>query len=104
MQGLPLLISLGESIFLYASRAAVKLGRQHSYAGTIYVFIQTCPFKEKEPQYGNCITIPLPTPSDDTTKLVKIALWGLKQIYRQGYGYAKAGIMLSELVGQFTRD
>lgn len=90
--------SLGESISLYTSRAAVKLRRQHSFAGSIYVYVRTSPFKEQDPQYSNGITIPLPTPTDDTTKLVSIALWGLKQIYRPGYRYAKAGIMLGELV------
>ena len=30
--------------------------------------------------------------------MVNIALWGLKQIYKPNYNYAKAGVMLSELV------
>lgn len=89
---------LSESISLYVSRAAEKLRRQKSYAGAIYVYIRTSPFREKDPQYSNGMTIKLPSPTDDTTKLVSIALWGLKQIYQQGYNYAKAGIMLSELV------
>jgi DNA polymerase V len=90
--------SLAESITLYVSRAAEKLRKQHSYAGSIYVYIRTSPFKEKQPFYSNGLTIPLPTPSDDTRLLVNAALWGLKQIFKANYQYAKAGIMLSELV------
>jgi DNA polymerase V len=90
--------SLAESITLYVSRAAEKLRKQHSYAGSIYVYIRTSPFKEDQPFYSNGLTIPLPTPSDDTRLLVNAALWGLKQIFKPNYQYAKAGIMLSDLI------
>lgn len=89
---------LSESISLYVSRAAEKLRRQQSYAGSIYVYIRTSPFKEHDRQYSNGMTVPLPSPTDNTTKLVSVALWALKQLYRPGYHYAKAGIMLGELV------
>ena len=90
--------SLAESITLYMSRAAEKLRKQNSYAGSVYVFIRTSPFKENQAFYSNGLTIPLPTPSDDTRLLVNAALWGLKQVFRTHYNYTKAGVMLSELV------
>ncbi|HOY70270.1 MAG TPA: translesion error-prone DNA polymerase V subunit UmuC [Methylotenera sp.] len=90
--------SLAESITLYISRAAEKLRKQQSYAGSVYVYIRTSPFKEKEPFYSNGMTIPLPTATDDTRLLVNVALWGLKQLFKPHYNYAKAGVMLSELV------
>lgn len=90
--------SLAESITLYMSRAAEKLRRQQSFAGSAYVYIRTSPFKPDDPFYSNGLTIPLPTPTDDTRQLVNMVLWGLKQIYRPNYNYAKAGVMLSELV------
>lgn len=89
---------LSESISLYTSRAAEKLRRQDSYAGSIYVFIRTSPFREKDPQYSNGMTVSLPSPTNNTAKLVSVAVWALKRIYQPGYNYAKAGIMLSELV------
>ena len=92
--------SLVESITLYMSRAAEKLRKQNSYAGSVYVFIRTSPFKENQALYSNGLAIPLPTPSDDTRLLVHAALWGLKQIFRPNYNYAKAGVMLSEIVSQ----
>ena len=90
--------SLAESITLYMSRAAEKLRKQHSFAGSVYVYIRTSPFKPDDPFYSNGMTISLPSPSDDTRQLVNVALWGLKQIYRPHFNYAKAGVMLSELV------
>jgi DNA polymerase V len=91
-------VSLAESITLYISRAAEKLRRQRSFAGSIHVFIRTSPFRSDDPFYSNGLTIPLPSPTDDTRQLVNIALWGLRQIYKPNYNYAKAGIMLGELV------
>ena len=66
--------------------------------GSIYIYIRTSPFKENQPFYSNGLSIPLPTASDDTRLLVNASLWGLKQIFKPNYNYAKAGIMLSELV------
>ena len=91
-------VSLAESITLYISRAAEKLRRQQSFAGSVYVFVRTSPFRPDDPFYSNGLTIPLPSPTDDTRQLVSIALWGLRQIYKPNYNYAKAGVMLGELV------
>ena len=90
--------SLAESITLYMSSAAVKLRRQQSFAGSVHVFITTSPPKPKEPFYSNATTISLPSPTADTRQLVNIALWGLKKIYKPNHNYAKAGVMLGELV------
>ena len=91
-------VSLSESVTLYMSRAAEKLRKQHSYAGSVYVHIRTSPFKPDEPYYGKGMTISLPSPSDDTRQLVNVALWGLRQLYKPNYNYQKAGVMLGELV------
>lgn len=104
--GIPVsdLASLEESISLYINRAAEKLRRQQSYAGSVYIAIRTSPFSEKERYYANGLTIPLPAPTDDTMRLTKAALWGLRKIYRGGYRYQKAGVMLSELVSANNRQ
>lgn len=92
------LASLQESVTLYTSRAAEKLRHQQSYAGLVQVYIRTSPHNPRQPFYSNAMTIPLPSPTDDTRKLVSAALWGLKRIYKPGLPYQKAGVMLSELV------
>jgi DNA polymerase V len=90
--------SLAESITLYMSRVVEKLRRQQDFAGSVYVYIRTSPFKPDDPFYSNGMTIPLPSPTDDTRQLVSVVLWALKQLYKPNYNYAKAGVMLSDLV------
>lgn len=89
---------LAEAVSQYVSRAAVKLRQQQSVAGSIYIYIRTNPHREVHPQYSQGITIPLPQATDDTMTLVRVALWGLKRIYRPGYEYQKAGVTLAEIV------
>jgi DNA polymerase V len=91
------LAELREAVSSYMTRATQKLRRQSSIAGAIHVFITTGPFREKDPQYSQGITIPLPHASDDTSQLIRVALWALKRIYRPGFRYAKAGVMLMDL-------
>lgn len=88
---------LSEAVSTYVARAAEKLRRQQSAAGTLAVFIRTNPFRERDPQYSKHVAVPLSQPSDDTLQLTKAALWILQRIYRPGYAYAKAGVMLLEL-------
>jgi DNA polymerase V len=42
--------------------------------------------------------LPLFEPTDDTRLLCRAALGGLRQIYRSGYAYQKAGVMLTEII------
>ncbi|ODN67758.1 DUF4113 domain-containing protein [Methylophaga muralis] len=89
--------SLAESISLYTSRAAMKLRRQHSVARIIQVYIRCSPYRSGDAFYGNSLMAALPMATDDTRVLVKHALAALKRMYRPGFNYAKAGIMLTEL-------
>ncbi|MEO7622207.1 MAG: Y-family DNA polymerase [Gallionella sp.] len=88
---------LEEAVSTYMSRAAVKLRKQQSVAATAYVYIRTNPHKEDEPQYSQELAIGLQHATDDTLKLVEIALNGLRRLYREGYRYQKAGVMLSDI-------
>lgn len=88
---------LEEVVASYVARAAEKLRRQASLAGALMVFIRTNPFSPKVPQYQRSLTIPLPEATADTRVLVMWALKLLRHIYRPGFAYQKAGVMLSEL-------
>ncbi len=91
------LAGLEEAISTYIARAAEKLRRQHSVAGAIQVFIRTNPFKPGHPQYQCGLTLPLSAPSSDTRTLTRAALRGLRQLFKPGYAYQKAGVMLMDL-------
>jgi DNA polymerase V len=98
-----LLADLEQAVIAYTSRAAEKLRDQHSLAGGIQVYIRTNPHKEEAPQYQPTILLPLFEPSDDTRLLCHAALSGLRQIYRGGYAYQKAGVMLTEIISAASR-
>ena len=85
---------LGESVASYMTRAAEKLRHQQSVCEAIQVFVQTNRFKETDRQYSNSILVPLPNPSCDTRLLVRAAMYGLEHIFRPGYYYKKAGVIL----------
>lgn len=89
--------SLTEAVSFYISRAAVKLRHQQSVAGMVHVYIQTSRYRTGKNFYSNSYTVPLPNASDDTRVLAKSALMALQQIYRPGFYYAKAGVMLTAI-------
>ena len=84
-----------DAVATYMSRAAEKLRGQQGLAATIMVFLQTNPFKPEEPQYHPSMTVPLPDPTSDTRVLVQWAQRVAKRLYRRGFAYKKAGVMLS---------
>lgn len=95
---------LTEAVSVYLFQAAVKLRRQHSVAGAVTVTIMTNRFKENVPQYHRSMVVALPEPSSDSRVLTAYALRVLKHIYRPGYEYKKACVMLSELQPQSQRQ
>ncbi len=95
--------ALAQAVVTYTTRAAEKLRRQTSLAGAIQITIRTNPFKADAPQYQRSLLVPLPTPSDDTRQLVRAALFGLRRLYRPGFAYQKAGVVLSELIPRAQR-
>lgn len=93
---------LAESVSNFATKAAEKLRQDGSVAASVCVYIRTNPFNEKEPQYQRSMVVPLGQSSDDTMKLVKASLIGLKAIYRTGYRYKKTGVLLMGLQSRET--
>jgi len=90
------LSDLSEAVTEFASRGAVKLRNQASLANQVMVFIRTSPFRKDE-QYSGFTTVPMRRPSADTAVIISAALAGLRAIYRPGFNYAKAGVMLLDL-------
>jgi len=91
------LSELSESVSYYATAAAEKLRHDGSVATSVCVFVLTDRFKLTDPQYEKSIVVALHQPSDNTTQIVSAALASLKQIYRAGFSYKKAGVLLMGL-------
>jgi len=86
-----------EAVASYATRAAEKLRRQHLAAGRLMVFVQTNPFRPQDPQYASERMVQLPVATSDTGKIISAAQRGLGAIWRPGFHYKKAGVMLLDL-------
>jgi len=95
-----------EAVAAYVSKAAEKLRAQGSLAGALQVAIRTGMHNHSQPRYANAVNCPLPYPTDDTRVLAAAAVRGLDVIYRPGYAYSKAEVLLMDLrqCGEFTGD
>ena len=90
--------TLEEAVARHASRCAEKLRRQQQSAHYVTVVINTNRHRRDLAQYANHQTYALPVPTNSTSELVRYARRALRIIYRAGYAYKKAGVMVSELV------
>ena len=86
-----------EVVSRFASRVAEKARHQHSVAGAVHVFITTSPFRQRDRQHSPSVTLPLARPSADTRLLSNAATRALERMYRPGFNYVKAGVMLIDL-------
>ncbi len=92
-----------EAVATYMSRAAEKLRKAQRAAGVVTVLLMTNRFLE-EPQYASTVTLPLPVATQDTAEIIRYALRGIEQIFREGYRYHKAGVILTALVPAHQKD
>ncbi|QJT10245.1 Y-family DNA polymerase [Oceanidesulfovibrio marinus] len=90
------LVELEEAASAYVSRAAEKLRAQGAVAGRLTVYVQTNPHKD-EPQYSNGRDMSLSRPTSHTPTLVRAAQELARGIYKAGYRYKKAGVLLTAL-------
>ncbi|MFH0918867.1 MAG: Y-family DNA polymerase [Fibrobacterota bacterium] len=89
---------ISEAVATYAARCSEKLRKQASAANMITVFLETNRFKENEPQYFPYKVMSLPESTNVSTKLIQYALQGLQAVFRTGYRYKKAGVMVSGII------
>ena len=78
----------------YAARCAEKLRQQNTVASIVGVFLNTNYFRDDLPQYWQFKEVSLPTASNSTTTIVKSAHGVLNEIYKEGYQYKKAGVIV----------
>ncbi|MFZ3183932.1 MAG: translesion error-prone DNA polymerase V subunit UmuC [Pseudomonas sp.] len=95
-----------EAVATYAARACEKLRKQGSLCKQVRVSIRTGMFNPEEAKYAKGILCELPYPTDDTRLITKAATAGLQHVFRDGYAYSKAEILLLDLRqhGEFTDD
>ncbi|MBC3272596.1 translesion error-prone DNA polymerase V subunit UmuC [Pseudomonas sp. SWRI81] len=95
-----------EAVATYMMRASEKLRAQTSLCKKIRVSIRTGMFNPDEAKYANGVVIDLPYPTDDVRLLTTAAVDALDRIFRPGFSYSKAEVLLLNLCqpGEYTDD
>ncbi len=86
-----------QAVSRYVARAAEKLRAQQGVCKRVSVGIHTNPFKHNTAQYRNWGSTQLIYPSHHTGHLIERANSCLNKIWRDGYEYKKAMVMLSDI-------
>ena len=88
---------ISERVATYTASCSEKLRKQGSHCNMIMVFVQTNYFRKDQPQYSRNIVINTDFPTNSTIELNHYAQVGLKAIFREGYHYKKAGVIVMGL-------
>ena len=86
-----------EAVANYSLNASEKIRSESLNAKSITIFIRTSPFQSRFGYYSNSKTIDFPIATDNSIEIVKAAIEGLESIFKNGYRYQKAGIILTGL-------
>jgi DNA polymerase V len=97
---------LRDAMSTFVANACVKLRAQGSHAALIQVFLKTNRFRPDQPQYSPSLSVPLPQPTNDSLVVNRWADHLVGRLFKPGYGYKKAGVILSDItpVGQYQTD
>ncbi|MBD8239504.1 translesion error-prone DNA polymerase V subunit UmuC [Pseudomonas fluorescens] len=100
------LAPIKEAVATYMMRASEKLRAQKSLCKKIRVSIRTGMFNPDEAKYANGVVVDLPYPTDDVRLLTRAAVEAVGQVFRAGFNYSKAEVMLLNLYqpGEYTDD
>lgn len=89
---------IAEATANYAARCAYKLRKQDACAATLMVFLHTNQYRKDLPQYFKNRIVQLPVPTNNTAEIVKYAVLALRDIFKKGFHYKKAGVIITEIV------
>ena len=88
---------LKEAVANYCLNASEKIRSESLVAKAITVFVRTSPFQRDYGYYSNAKTIDFPIATNNSIETVKTAVAILQSIFKNGYRYQKAGVMLTGL-------
>ena len=88
---------MSEAIATHATRAAEKLRAEGASAAQLSVFLATNRFRNDLPQYHRSAAVELFPPTNVTPVILRNALSIGQNLWKDGYHYKKAGVMLSEI-------
>ena len=89
---------LCEQVANFAESAVTKLRGQRSVALELVVFAVTNRFKEGAPQTCGSKLVVIPDGTSDHRTFIRYALEACRDVFRPGFGYKKAGVVITKLV------
>lgn len=88
---------IADAIVSFAQACATQLRQERSAALTVSVFIRGDRFRQDLPFYTNSCSVKLPTHTASAMVIARYALMAFNNIYRDGFYYRKAGVMMSDI-------
>lgn len=88
---------VAERISSYSARLGEKLRKQNGHCNLIMVFISSNYFQVDAEQHRGFLAVKTNFPTNSTFEINRIAQKALQSIFKNGIGYKKAGIIVSEI-------
>ncbi len=86
-----------ERVATFSVSCAEKLRKQQTHCNSIMVFVHSNGFRKDLPQYRRNILVKTEYPTHSSNDLIRYAVLGLRAIFKEGYHYKKAGVIVSDL-------
>ncbi|WP_278034966.1 Y-family DNA polymerase [Flavobacterium nitratireducens] len=88
---------VSERISTFTASCSEKLRKQGSHCNMVMVFLQTNYHRQDQKQYSRNIVINTDFPTNSTIELNHYTQIGLKAIFKEGFQYKKAGVIVMGL-------
>jgi DNA polymerase V len=92
-----LLSELEEAALSYAANAVARMRSGGMAARLVAVAIETNRFRREDPQYYNSCAMEPPLALSYLPDIARLAVQGLRRIYRPGYRYKKLSVCLGRM-------
>ncbi|MGL4599056.1 MAG: Y-family DNA polymerase [Bacteroidia bacterium] len=94
------LADIKEATANFAALCAEKLRAQGCVARVVHVYLETSRTETQHAPYSGSRSYILPIPQNDTPTLIRIALQGIEEIFRDGLRYKRSGVIISDFIRQ----
>lgn len=86
-----------DAVLTFAQSCSTQLRQEKSAALTVTVFVYGDRFRQDLPFYSNSCSIRMQSHTSSTIEIVRHAIQAFHTIYKEGYYYRKAGVMVTDI-------
>ena len=91
-------------VLRFAERCCISLRAQKSLCSHVDIFLSTNRYRDDMPQYRNGHGRHLTEPTADTPAVLNVVAGLFEEVYRSGFAYKQAGVILSGIVADEGRQ